>query len=350
MYVHRKVVKIVSQYDKVYEYRNDKGDKITNHATIEYIKSLKIPPAYENVKINLDRNSKLLVTGYDVKGKKQYLYNPIWVEMRSIKKFCNMIDFGNKLPKIEKDIHKLLELRGYPKEKLVAIIIKIITLCHFRIGNSIGKDVYESYGVSTLNKSHFTPSSNMKSFTIDFRGKKGVQNKCTLKDRQLIEILSDLKNRAKNKNEQIFFYIEDGKRYPINSCDVNNFLKTYGNFTTKDFRTWHANIYFIEEMAKVGTISENITDRKRVVRENIQYVAEKLHHTVAISKKKYINPDLINMYIEDPRKFDKIVLKHYNAHNKNNRKADNAFIWYLLSVCKNQINNFKKNNMTNRLK
>ncbi len=110
MYAHRKVVKTISQYNKVYEYRNNKGDKISNPNTIEYIKSLKIPPAYEDVKINLNKNAKLLVTGYDVKGKKQYIYNPIWVEMRSIKKFCNMISFGNKLPKIERDVDKLLDL------------------------------------------------------------------------------------------------------------------------------------------------------------------------------------------------------------------------------------------------
>jgi len=342
MYVHREVIETISQYEKIYEYRNDKGNKITNSNTIEYIKSLKIPPAYENVKIDLNKNAKLLVTGYDVKGKKQYIYNPRWVEMRSIKKFCNMIEFGNKLPQIKNDIDKLLELKGYPKEKIIAIIIKIITICHFRIGNPIGKDVYESYGVSTLNKTHFTPSKNMRSFTIDFRGKKGVQNKCILKDPKLIEILCDLKDKAKNRNEQIFYYIEKRKRVPINSCDVNNFLKTYGNFTTKDFRTWYANIYFIEEMVNSGPISDKITDRKRVVRESIKDIAEKLHHTVAISKKKYINPELINMYIEEPRKFSKIVLKNY----KGNNKSSNSFKEYLLENCKNKMNNIdKKYNM-----
>ena len=335
MYAHRKVVKTISQYNKIYEYRNNKGDKISNSNTIEYIKSLKIPPAYENVKINLNKNVKLLVTGYDVKGKKQYIYNPLWVEMISIKKFCNMIDFGAKLPKIEKDVNKLLELRGYPKNKIIAIIIKIITLCHFRIGNPVGKDVYESYGVSTLNKTHFTPAKNMTRFTIDFRGKKGVQNKCTLRDKKLIEILCDLKDKARNKDEQIFYYTKGRKRTPINACDVNEFLKTYGNFTTKDFRTWYANIYFIKDIAKAGPISNNITDRKRIIRETIKTVADLLHHTVAISKKKYINPDLVNMYIENPRKFNTVVLKNYRGNNG----ASNAFIAYMRELCKNMISN-----------
>ena len=78
----------------VYEYKTNKGDKIKDKETLEYIRSLKIPPAYEKVKINLNKNSKLLVTGYDVKGKKQYIYNEKWIEMRSQQKFCNMIDFG----------------------------------------------------------------------------------------------------------------------------------------------------------------------------------------------------------------------------------------------------------------
>jgi len=332
MYVHRKVVKIISQYNKVYEYITNKGNKITDKETLEYIKTLKIPPAYENVKINLNKNTKLLVTGYDVKGKKQYIYNQKWINMRSQQKFCNMIDFGNKLPKIKKDINDLLKTRGFHKNKLIALILKIIMTCHFRIGNPIGKDVYNSYGVSTLNKTHILNNRNY--IVIDFKGKRGIRNICKIKDPEMIRLLNELKKRVISNKEQIFYYNSDlnGKKVYIGSCDVNDFLKNYGDFSTKDFRTWFANMYFLNEIYKLGQIPNTITYRKKYAREAITKAAESLHHTVAISKKKYINTSLINMYVEHPLKFKRMIMKHYHK-NGHLDAAGNAFIEYLKQIC-----------------
>ena len=333
MYVYRKVIRIISQYNKVYEYKNNKGNKISDKNTLEYIRSLRIPPGYENVKINLNKNAKLLVTGYDIKGKKQYIYNQKWIEMRSQKKFCKMIEFGNKMFKIDKDINNLLSIRGFPKEKLIAIILKIIITCHFRIGNPISKNIYNSYGVSTLNKTHLNISKNY--LIIDFVGKRGIRNICKIKDKNMIKLLIELKNRVNNKKEQIFYYNSDVnyRKISVNPSDVNDYLKQYGDFTTKDFRTWFANLYFINEMVKLGSIPDTVTKRKKYAREGIKKAADSLHHTVAISKKKYISMDLIEMYIEHPQKFKKIVLKNYKKNGKLD-KTSNAFIQYLKYYCK----------------
>lgn len=336
MFVHRKVVKVISQYNKVYEYRNNKGQKINDKNTLEYIRSLKIPPAYENVKINLNKNAKLLVTGYDVKGKKQYIYNEKWIAMRSQKKFCNMIEFGNKLPQINKDIATLLKTRGFSKNKLIAIILKIIMTCHFRIGNPIGKDVYNSYGVSTLNRTHIQNQSGKNYTVIDFKGKKGVRNICKIKDKEMIHLLNELKSRVKSNKEQIFYYNSENtnNKVCVGSCDVNNFLKQYGQFSTKDFRTWFANMYFINEIHKLGTVPDTVTHRKKYAREAITKAAESLHHTVAISKKKYINTALIEMYIDHPLKYRRMITKHYKKNGKLD-PAGNAFIQYLKQICQN---------------
>ena len=333
MYVYRKVIKTISQYNKVYEYRTNKGNKVVDKTTLEYIKSLRIPPAYEDVKINLNKNSKLLVTGHDIKGKKQYIYNPKWIEMRSQKKFCKMIGFGPKIAKIDKDIDRLLNMRGFPKDKLIAMILRIIMICHFRIGNPIGKDVYNSYGVSTLNRTHFKMSGS--TVVIDFLGKRGVRNICKIKDKQMVRLLNDLKGRVRNNKEEIFWYNSDVSKYKVcvNSSDVNDYLKQYGDFTTKDFRTWYANLYFINEVVKLGPIPDTETGRKKYAREGIKKGADSLHHTIAISKKKYISNDLINLYIDHPKKFKQVVLKNY-VKNGTLDKASNAFIQFLKYYCK----------------
>lgn len=324
MYVYRKVVRHISQYNKVYAYTTNNGNKVTNQNTIEYIKTLKIPPAYTDVKINLNKNAKLLATGLDVKGKKQYIYNPKWIEKRSKSKFCNMLILGQKMPKINRDINRLLDTRLYTKEKMIAVMIKIIMHCHFRIGNPIGKDVYNSFGVTTLNGSHIIQKGNQ--VIIDFRGKKGVQNTCIIRDTKLAKILLELKKRTKNKNEEIFHYNNDNRKMFVSSQDVNNFLKQYGNITSKDFRTWYANIYFISATDKLGAIPNKITNRKKNVREAIKIIAEKLHHTEAICKKKYIDNDLIDLYIEHPIKYKRKVLEDYI-------NAENAFIKYMKQKC-----------------
>jgi DNA topoisomerase-1 len=251
--------------------------------------------------------------------------------MRSKEKFCNMIPLGKKINSITKNINKLLNLDGFPKNKLIAIILKIIMKCHFRIGNPIGKNIYNSYGVSTINKTHIIDKKNY--IIIDFIGKRGVQNICKIKDKKLIKILIQLKNRTKNNKEQLFFYFDNNNnKFYLTSLDVNNWLKKFGNFTTKDFRTWYANIFFIDEIMKNDSIPEKITHRKKIVREAIKKTAESLHHTVAICKKKYINMDIINLYIEKPDIFSKYIIKNYKNNNLFSPAA-NSFISYLKKYC-----------------
>ncbi len=65
MHVHRKVVRSLGKYNKIYEYISNSNKKITDKTVLEYIKSLKIPPAYTDVKIDLNKNAKILATGFD---------------------------------------------------------------------------------------------------------------------------------------------------------------------------------------------------------------------------------------------------------------------------------------------
>lgn len=328
MYATRKVNKVISKYNKIFSYYNNKGSKITDKTTLEYIKNLKIPPGYDKVKINLNKNAKLLATGYDVKGKKQYIYNEKWIKKRSTEKFCKMIEFSNVIPRIYRNTNKCLNSNSndYEKErdKVISLIIRIIMECNFRIGNPIGKDVYNSFGVSTLQKQHIK-FKNGKAI-IDFIGKKGVRNVCVLKDKKLNNVLKKIVDKTKKNKDPIFTAHNGNRPICITSNDVNEYLKQYGDFTTKDFRTWFANIYFLDEMSKYKKIPDTITHRKKYAREAIKKVAERLHHTVAVCKKKYIATDMIDLYIEKPNNFKKIVLKNYKT-------PEQSFVAYLQKYC-----------------
>ena len=52
----------------------------------EFIESLHIPPAWEDVWIAAESN-KILATGYDSAGRKQYIYDPDWQRDQSVIKY-----------------------------------------------------------------------------------------------------------------------------------------------------------------------------------------------------------------------------------------------------------------------
>jgi DNA topoisomerase-1 len=61
--------------------------------------------------------------------------------------------------------------------------------------------------------------------------------------------------------------------------------------TTKDLRTWNANILFISYFKKLR-ISDN-TNIEKDIKKAIEMVADKLHNSYSICKKSYIDPEII---------------------------------------------------------
>jgi len=320
-------------------YLDSKNKKISkiDAKTEKYIQDLKIPPAYHPVKISLSPNSKVLAIGVDKKGKDQYIYNSKWVNKRHKQKYCELKHFANQLPKIKRKIQKHLSELHMTENKMIAVILQIILSCHFRVGNDIGRDMYNSYGISTITKKQIDTSG--KNVKIEFIGKRGVRNFCTVKDKKVNQILRELEKKQR-VGEPLFSIKSSttGNKRRITAKDVNGFLKDYGDFTTKYFRTWIANVEFIDEIMQRYHVGEKISDtgRKTLLRESILATAEKLYHTPAICKKSYVSSDLWSMFVEKPHRFDEIVGKNYKKTDKNGGldASENAFQHFLKHTCK----------------
>ena len=333
----------------IYKYAN--GTLISNDDTLKRIKSIGCPPAWRNVEINPNANAELGCTGYDKAGRKQWRYTRLHDERIEKEKFCKLIDFGKKLPKIRSKYKKILASKsGTKKTRMIALILKIIESCHFRIGTEAGRKTYDHYGMTTLLKNHVKIKSN-KSAVIDFIGKKGVKNICKIKDPEVIKLLSEIQYNASNK-EKIFKYQNSrkGTSY-ITFLDVNNFLCEFGEFTSKIFRTWAANKYLLEELDK-HPISDKVTHRKKTLRESIKIVADNLHHEVAACKGKYLCPDLRELYEKEPEKF-KEFLKD-NKLTPGLDKYESIFLnflnkYYNNKYCKNMSKRSKKENINKPL-
>ena len=134
------------------------------------------------------------------------------------------------------------------KEKQIAIILKLIMECHFRIGNDVYSKKNKSYGTTTLQQKHIKVKSKDE-VVIDFNGKKNVRNVCTVRNKKLVKTLRQ-KKRTIGKEDRIFSYRRGSKYYNMKSSDVNKYLKQFGKYTAKDFRTWGANIELIKQLVK----------------------------------------------------------------------------------------------------
>ena len=260
---------------KGYKYYNDTTE-IKNKRHIEEIatkfKQLRIPPGYKEVEL-FPNSKEIIAKCKDADNRSQYLYHPNYTKIQKKLKYCNLIKFGQELPKIQRKIESDFNSSDQ-KKKAIATALKVILECNFRIGNKKYKDKYNSHGVLTMNASH------IKGNKIEFTGKKGVENKCTITDRQLLNALNKLK---KNKD---FIFQYDGNI--LTSKVVNNYLGCIGKgFTAKYFRTWAANINFIEEV-------NNKKLTKKALKEAIEQVAIKLDHTAAICKKSYLYDELVD--------------------------------------------------------
>jgi DNA topoisomerase I len=293
--------KVGKKYKHKYYDKNDK--EIKNKKKIdEAIKGVYIAPAYENVKINLKKDEKVLAMGHDDKNRSQYVYNKKFTQSQSYKKFDKMILFGKKFNKINDTINDDLYTVKDSKNKQIAIILKLIMECQFRIGNDIYSKKNKSYGTTTLQGKHIKVKSKNE-LVIDFNGKKNVRNVCTVKNKKLVKTLRQ-KKRTINKDDRIFTYRRGEKYYNIKSSDVNKYLKQFGKFTAKDFRTWGANIELIKELMK---------NKNSELKKCIENVSVKLHNTPTICKSNYLDPELMEFYKNDKEGFR----EHFNFKTEN---------------------------------
>ena len=302
-----------------HEYTDKRGNILTKKDYEPLLKKLYIAPAYDNVKINKHKNDKVLAIGIDDRDRKQYTYNPDYVQAASDNKYKKLIEFGNNYKCIMKRVNTDMISFDDSKKKQIAMILKVIDECNFRIGNEKYSKENNSYGVCTLENHHIKIGS--KGVTIDFIGKEGVRNTCRVKNKRLTKNLR-MRKKTLNKHDRIFSYRSNNKYYNVSAPDVNRYLKQFGNYSAKNFRTWTANIDLIKELKKTST---NV---KKHLSESIKKVAQRMHHTPSICKKNYINKELIDMYITNNDKF------RYYFRSTDKEGISEEFIKFLKDVYK----------------
>lgn len=278
---------------KNFSYADAAGKKIVDAATLERIRKLAIPPAYENVWICAQPHGHLQAIGIDARGRKQYRYHADWRAIRDSDKFKRMQQFGKLLPKLRARLRRDLRLPGLPLQKVLALAVSLLQATLVRIGNTEYAKQNNSFGLTTLRNRHVQFSGASK-ITLQFRGKSGKTQNIELSDKRLARILHRCQELP---GQHLFQYIDEaGQHQPIDSGMVNDYLvEIMGlandgtGFTAKDFRTWGATLHAIRLLTDMPCPPTK-TAQTRAILEVCNEVAAELGNTPTICRKSYINP------------------------------------------------------------
>ena len=272
-------VQRIGTYKSGFKYFN-KNAEITDEKQLEFIKSLKIPPAYDNVTII--NGKKIIAYGYDSKNRKQVIYHPKYILSQNNIKFQKIKQSIKYFSRLKRKIKH--DINGEDINKICAIIITLIIDCGFRIGNKKYEIDNNSYGLTTLKKKHILIEK--KFIKIDFIGKKNVRNVAICKNKEIYKFLFD---RLTNIGDEEYIFKHNDKTITSNIVNkyLYNFYKKFDlKITTKDLRTLNANTLFMKFFYK------NI-NYKNPIKKSIEDTALKLHNTYTVCKKNYIDPNII---------------------------------------------------------
>lgn len=273
-------------------FRHANGRAVANEAQLARIRSLAIPPAYEDVWICPDQRGHIQATARDARGRKQYIYHPDWRAAREEDKFGRMMEFGNALPRIRRQLRRDLAARGLTREKVLAAVCLLLDQTLVRIGNEEYAQTNKSFGLTTLRNRHVHVKREQVHF--EFQGKSAVHHSITVSDPALAKIIRKCLDVP---GQHLFQYIgEDGGAHRIDSDSVNQYLKTASkmDISAKDFRTWAASVAALAQLR--GTTFESKAEAKSNVTATVKDVAKLLRNTPAVCRKSYIHPGVVEAY------------------------------------------------------
>jgi len=291
-----------------WNYYDPRGKLISDRKIIDRCNKLVLPPAWADVWISPSAKADLQATGKDAKGRLQYRYHENWTKARAAEKFDGMARFAKSLVSIRKQVESDLKLEGMPKEKVAALIVKLIDRYHFRVGNDEYAKKNKSYGLTTLKTGHVKMDQSKKAegnldTIFEFMGKSGKLWKRRIWEDDLALLIKESGEVGKqSRNRDLFRYEDsDGNDFDVKSNHINEYLDAitakHEKVTAKDFRTWAATwktAFRLSEQLDPDTP----TARKRVSNEVVKTVASDLGNTPTVCRSAYIHPKILSDWTE----------------------------------------------------
>ncbi|HEX4445435.1 MAG TPA: DNA topoisomerase IB [Polyangiaceae bacterium] len=297
-----------------FRYVDGAGRPVRDAATLARIRALVIPPAWQQVWICSSERGHIQATGRDARGRKQYRYHAGWREHRDAHKYARMVDFGSAIRRLRAATESDLALPGLPRDKVLATLVKLLDLTHARVGNEEYAKANRSYGLSTLKNRHVDVEGS--TITFRFRGKSGKEHVLGVKDPKLARIVLKCEELP---GQHLFEYVGDGGTvHAIGSHDVNDYIRAASGdaFSAKDLRTLAGTVLAARALRAQPPCTSK-AQLKRAERAALEYVAGRLGNTVAVCRKCYVHPAVLEGYErsvlgnddEDEREEEEAVLR-----------------------------------------
>lgn len=278
---------------KGWSYRDEAGACISDPVARQRFNDLVIPPAWKDVWICPDPDGHIQVTARDVQGRKQYRYHPRYRTARDVSKFRHMLEFSEVLPALRDRVERDLRASPQSRRQLLATVVWLLDKTLIRVGNDEYAKENHSYGLTTMLKKHAKVTGTLLSFS--FRGKSGVEHVVAVDDPRLTRIVQ---RSQETHGQEIFQYLDArGKRKPILSDDVNNYLREVSgrDISAKDFRTWGGTMVAALALRTMGAAA-NPTEAEHNIVQALEAVALRLGNTRAVCRKYYVHPALLIAY------------------------------------------------------
>jgi DNA topoisomerase-1 len=262
------------------------GKAVRDASTLRRLKSLAVPPAYEDVLYAEDPRAHLQAVGRDAAGRLQYRYHPDWEKVRERRKARRLVALVQALPRIRRCVTKHLAAGEPTRELALATIIELVAHTAIRPGSESYARDHGTRGAATLLKSNVTVKGH--TVTLTFRAKGGQAVRREIRMRRLaraIGILQQLQGR------RLFQYRDEaGALHLVRRRDVNTFLHATAGvrISLKDFRTLMASTQVLEALAHIPPAkSERL--RRRQIKDAVQLAAVELANTPTVCRKSYVH-------------------------------------------------------------
>ncbi len=277
-----------------FSYRGPDGNLITDEKILQRIGRLRVPPAWQEVRIARGDAAPLQAVGIDKKGRTQYRYHDRFRARREEEKFRRVVEFGESLPSLRRRVRADLKRPELDRERVLGAIVRLIDQGFFRVGNDKSAKSESTYGLTTIRPKHVKVERSTLAF--DYIGKWRKAQKRTIDDPEVARIVEALKTM---KPEELFAFVDGGKLRDVKDRHVNEYIQSIigEDFTAKDFRTWAGTLLCSIALAMQGQGTSK-AERKRKIKRAIEATAEQLGNTAAVCRSSYICPRLLDEYMQ----------------------------------------------------
>jgi DNA topoisomerase-1 len=271
---------------KGFAYIDQRGHTLRDSAILRRLKSLAVPPAYEDVLYAEDPRAHLQAVGRDAAGRLQYRYHPEWEKVRERRKAKRLVALVEALPRIRRRVGKHLAAGEPTRDFVLAAIVHLVARSAIRSGDESYLRAHGTRGAVTLLKSNVSIRGD--TVILSFRGKGGQTVERRIRSRRLaaaIRVLLSLPGK------RLFRYRDAaGDLHPVHRRDVNEFLHATAGvrISLKDFRTLLASTFVLERLAHIPP-AESERLRKRQIREAVAAAAGELANTPTVCRRSYVH-------------------------------------------------------------